>query len=124
MNTIPEELLIKFSQVFTSTLFKIGENYVSLRSLLELVISFILVLIISQGFTNFLKERLLVKLGIDAGNREAISVIMRYLIVAFGVVISIQQIGFNLASFAVVAGGLGVGIGFGIQDLTTNFVSG
>ena len=73
MNTIPEELLIKFSQVFTSTLFKIGENYVSLRSLLELVISFILVLIISQVFTNFLKERLLVKLGIDAGNREAIS---------------------------------------------------
>jgi len=124
VNTIPEELLIKFSQVFTSTLFKIGENYVSLRSLLELIISFILVLIISQGFTNFLKERLLVKLGIDPGNREAISVIMRYLIVAFGVVISIQQVGFNLASFAVVAGGLGVGIGFGIQDLTTNFVSG
>jgi potassium-dependent mechanosensitive channel len=124
VNTIPEELLIKISQVFTSTIFTVGENPVSLRSLLELIISFIIVLIISQGFTNFLKERLLVKLGIDEGNREAISVIIRYLIIALGVIVTIQQIGFNLASFAVVAGGLGVGIGFGIQDLTTNFVSG
>jgi potassium-dependent mechanosensitive channel len=124
VNTIPEELLIKISQLFTSTIFTVGENPVSLRSLLELIISFIIVVIVSQGFTNFLKERLLVKLGIDEGNREAISVIIRYLIVALGVIFAIQQIGFNLASFAVVAGGLGVGIGFGIQDLTTNFVSG
>ncbi len=124
MNTIPEELLIKFSNIFTSTIFTIGDNPVSVRSILEIIISFVIVLIVSQGFTNFLKERLLVKLGIDEGNREAISVIIRYLIVAFGVIIAIQGIGFNLASFAVVAGGLGVGIGFGIQDLTTNFVSG
>ncbi len=124
MHTIPAELLIKISNIFTSTLFNIGENSVSLRSLLELIISFIIVLIISQGFTTFLKERLLVKLGIDEGNREAISVITSYLIIALGVIVAIQQIGFNLASFAVVAGGLGVGIGFGIQDLTTNFVSG
>ena len=124
MNTIPEEFLIKISQLFTSTIFTVGANPVSLRSLLELIISFIIVAIVSEGFTNFLKERLLVKLGIDEGNREAISVIIRYLIVALGVIVAIQQIGFNLASFAVVAGGLGVGIGFGIQDLTTNFVSG
>ncbi|MEG4322668.1 MULTISPECIES: mechanosensitive ion channel domain-containing protein [unclassified Microcoleus] len=82
------------------------------------------VLVISRAFTDFLKERLLVRLGIDEGNREAIAVILRYLIVALGVVTAIQSIGFNLASLAVVAGGLGVGIGFGIQDLTTNFVSG
>ncbi len=124
MNTIPEELLTEISQIFTSTLFKIGENPVSLRSLLELIVSFMAVLLVSRGLTNFLKERLLVRLGIDEGNREAIAVILRYLIVAFGVIIAIQEIGFNLASLAVVAGGLGVGIGFGIQDLTTNFVSG
>jgi small-conductance mechanosensitive channel len=82
------------------------------------------VIIIARFFTNFIKKKLLVKLGIDEGNREAIAVIIRYLTVALGVVAAIQGIGFNLASFAVVAGGLGVGIGFGIQDLTTNFVSG
>ncbi|MEG4346823.1 mechanosensitive ion channel [Microcoleus sp. A003_D6] len=124
MNTIPEELLTEISEIFTATLFQLGENPVSLRSLLELIVSFMAVLIVSRAFTNFLKESLLVKLGIDEGNREAIAVILRYLIVAFGVIIAIQGIGFNLASFAVVAGGLGVGIGFGIQDLTTNFVSG
>ena len=124
MNTIPQELLTDISQIFTSTLFKIGDNPVSLRSLVELIVLFMAVLVISRSFTDFLKERLLVRLGIDEGNREAIAVIMRYLIVALGVIAAIQSIGFNLASLAVVAGGLGVGIGFGIQDLTTNFVSG
>lgn len=124
MNTIPQELLTNISQLFTSTLFKIGDNPVSLRSLVELIVLFMAILVISRSFTEFLKERLLVRLGIDEGNREAIAVIMRYLIVALGVIGAIQSIGFNLASFAVVAGGLGVGIGFGIQDLTTNFVSG
>ena len=124
VNTIPQELLTNISQVFTSTLFKIGDNPVSLRSLGELIVLFMSVLVISRAFTDFLKERLLVRLGIDEGNREAIAVILRYLIVALGVIAAIQSIGFNLASLAVVAGGLGVGIGFGIQDLTTNFVSG
>ncbi|MEG4960017.1 mechanosensitive ion channel domain-containing protein [Microcoleus sp. K4-B3] len=91
---------------------------------MELIVLFIAILVISRSFTGFLKERLLVRLGIDEGNREAIAVIIGYLIVAFGAIVAIQSIGFNLASFAVVAGGLGVGIGFGIQDLTTNFVSG
>lgn len=124
MNTIPEQLLTEISQIFTATLFKIGENPVSLQSLLELIVLFIAILVISRSFTGFLKERLLVRLGIDEGNREAIAVIIGYLIVALGAIVAIQSIGFNLASFAVVAGGLGVGIGFGIQDLTTNFVSG
>ncbi|MEG4293901.1 mechanosensitive ion channel [Microcoleus sp. C2C3] len=124
MNTIPEELLTEISQIFTATLFKIGENPVSLQSLVELIVLFIAILLISRFFTGFLKERLLVRLGIDEGNREAIAVIIGYLIVALGAIVAIQSIGFNLASFAVVAGGLGVGLGFGIQDLTTNFVSG
>ena len=124
MNTIPEELLTEISQVFTATLFKIGENYVSLRSILELIVAFMLVLLVSRYLTKFIKKTLLLRLEIDEGNREAIAVILNYLIVAFGAIIAIQEIGFNLASFAVVAGGLGVGIGFGIQDLTTNFVSG
>ncbi len=124
MNTIPEELLTEISQIFTATLFKIGENAVSLQSLVELILLFIAILVISRSFTGFLKERLLVRLGIDEGNREAIAVIIGYLIVALGAIVAIQSIGFNLASFAVVAGGLGVGLGFGIQDLTTNFVSG
>lgn len=124
LNTIPEELLTEISQFFTATLFKIGENPVTLQSLGELIVLFIAILVISRFFTGFLKERLLVRLGIDEGNREAIAVIIGYLIVALGAIVAIQSIGFNLASFAVVAGGLGVGLGFGIQDLTTNFVSG
>ncbi|MEG4199982.1 mechanosensitive ion channel domain-containing protein [Microcoleus sp. Pol12A5] len=124
LNTIPEEVFTHISQIFTATLFKIGENPVSLQSLVELIVLFMAILVIARSFTNFLKESLLVRLGIDEGNREAIAVIIGYLIVALGVIVAIQSIGFNLASFAVVAGGLGVGIGFGIQDLTTNFVSG
>jgi len=43
---------------------------------------------------------------------------------SFTFLLVLQTIGFNLASFAVIAGGLGVGIGFGLQEVTKNFVSG
>ncbi|MCZ0905234.1 mechanosensitive ion channel protein MscS, partial [Microcoleus sp. HI-ES] len=89
----PEEVLTQISQIFTTTLLKIGENPVSLQSLVELIVVFMAILVIARSFTNFLKERLLVRLGIDEGNREAIAVIIGYLIVALGVIVAIQSIG-------------------------------
>jgi potassium-dependent mechanosensitive channel len=121
--------IIKFlesgvANIFTANLFKIGETSVSISSIIEFIFSLFIAIFISNVLSNLLKQRLLLKLGIDEGNREAIAVIVRYATTALGLIIVLQGIGFDLGSLAVVAGGLGVGIGFGVQDLTTNFVSG
>ena len=114
----------EFADLLTAKLFKVGESSVSIASIAELIISLVIAIFISNLVSNLLKQRLLVKLGIDEGNREAIAVIVRYASTALGLIVVLQGIGFDLGSLAVVAGGLGVGIGFGVQDLTTNFVSG
>ncbi|MFB2917518.1 mechanosensitive ion channel domain-containing protein [Aerosakkonema funiforme] len=124
MDWLTQEILTQLFNLFTASLFKVGDYSVSISSIFVLIISLLIAIFTSSALSNFLKERLLVRMGIDEGNREAIAVIVRYATAALGILIVLQSIGFNLASLAVLAGGLGVGLGFGVQDLTTNFVSG
>ncbi|MEM7553089.1 MAG: cyclic nucleotide-binding domain-containing protein, partial [Cyanobacteria bacterium P01_A01_bin.84] len=89
-----------------------------------LIFSFIIVIILCRIFDNLFKNKILVKFGIDEGNREALSTIFTYIFGTLGFLIVLESTGFNLASLAVLAGGLGIGLGFGIQNITANFLSG
>ena len=112
------------SKIFTTRLFRLGGTIVNLELILSLILSLMLAVLIARTVSNFIKNTLLVKLGIDEGNREAISIIIRYATLAVGFIIVLESMGVKLTSLAVLAGGLGVGIGFGVQDLATNFISG
>lgn len=58
------------------------------------------------------------------GIRQAIGTIFRYIILFVGVLIIFQTAGIDLSTLTVLAGALGIGIGFGLQNITNNFVSG
>lgn len=118
------EIFYLIYTVFTAQLFSIGGTPISIGSIIELILLVVLVIFLARVISNLLKQSVLIKLGLDEGNREAIAVILRYISITIGIIIVLQGIGFNLTSLAVVAGGLGVGIGFGVQDLTNNFISG
>jgi potassium efflux system protein len=124
MNQFTEEFLIKVSKVLTAPLINIGETHISLSSIVQLLLSLLIVFFLTRAFKDILKRRLLVRLGIDEGNREAIATIISYSFGTLGLIVVLQTTGFNVASLAVLAGGLGVGIGLGLQDATKNFVSG
>ena len=119
-----QKLLVNLVQMFTTPLLFIGDTYISLSLLFQLGIYLIIVLLLGRLFKNLLKKVLLVKLGIDKANREAISTIFSYGLSTLGVIIILQTQGFNVSSLAVLAGGLGVGIGLGFQNITKNFISG
>ncbi len=119
-----QNLIRQGIDLLNAPLLKFGDTTVSLVSVVYLVFSLLAVIFVSRLLKNFLKDRLLAKLGIDEGNRESISTIVSYSVGTFGCIIVLQAIGFNLTSLAVLAGGLGVGIGFGLQNLTKNFISG
>ena len=104
--------------------FPLGKEDVTLASLLFLVISLILLFYLSSKFRNLLQDRILARYNIDIGVRQAISTIVRYIILVLGLVIIIQSAGIDLSFLAILAGALGVGIGFGLQNITNNFVSG
>ncbi len=62
--------------------------------------------------------------GISDGSRRAMALMIRYLVVAVGIVWALDRVGFNRTAILTVAGGLSVGLGFGIKEVFSNFVSG
>ena len=119
-----QKLLVNLVKLFTTPLLFIGDTNISLSKLFQLGIYLILVLLLGRLFRNLLKRVLLLKLGIDESNREGISTIFSYALSALAVIVILQTQGFNISSLAVLAGGLGVGIGLGFQNITKNFISG
>lgn len=113
----------QFFDVFRKTI-DIAGTKLTILDIGYLLLASVIIIVLSGAFRNILRNRLLVQLSIDAGNREAISTILSYTIGTLGFIIILQSTGFNLASLAVIVGGLGVGIGLGLQNLTRNFASG
>ena len=112
------------ANVFTAPIFQLGDSSLSLASFVQVIVTVLLVFYIIRRIRSILANRILSRLNIDAHNREAIATIISYGLGVLGFIIILQTVGFNLASLAVLAGGLGVGIGLGLQSLTVNFVSG
>ncbi len=62
--------------------------------------------------------------SLDVGAREAIGTLLRYLILVLGTLVIVQSAGIDLTALSVLAGAIGVGIGFGLQNIANNFISG
>ena len=63
-------------------------------------------------------------LGFTDGSRRAVALMIRYAVVGVGILWALDHIGFNRTAILTVAGGLSVGLGFGIKEVFSNFVSG
>ncbi|MCH6573621.1 MAG: mechanosensitive ion channel family protein [Bacteroidetes bacterium] len=88
------------------------------------VLLLFLLIFISKRIRNWLVHTVLAKSTLDLGTRTAIGTITRYAIILIGLMIILQSVGIDLSTLTVLAGALGVGIGFGLQNVTNNFVSG
>ena len=113
-----------FNETFSTPLFNIGGEEISILWILKAIMLLIFVSILARGVKRFLKNYLLVLLRIDEGTREVVGTLSSLGLGTLGCIIVLQGLGLDLASFAVVVGGLGVGIGFGLQEITRNLVSG
>jgi small-conductance mechanosensitive channel len=71
-----------------------------------------------------LVNHVLARRGVDVGLREALGAITRYLVIGVGTLVILQAAGINLTSLNVLVGAIGVGLGFGLQNITSNFFSG
>ncbi|WP_052741937.1 DUF3772 domain-containing protein [Kiloniella litopenaei] len=104
--------------------FKIGEVRISFIDIAVAGILFIGMLALTKVFANVLDERLLPKTKLDAGVRNAIKASVGYAGLGLAVLIGVSAAGLDLSNIAIVAGALSVGIGFGLQSIVNNFVSG
>jgi len=116
--------ITNIKQFLETNLFKIGNESISLLWIIKLILAFIVVITISNICRRFLKNRLLVHLGLMEGHRAAISTLITYSVGTIGFLLVLQFNGLDLSPLMVALGGLGVGLGFGLQEITKNLVSG
>ncbi|MEH2316477.1 mechanosensitive ion channel domain-containing protein [Nostoc sp.] len=124
MNSQLQQFLFNGDQLIKATLFRIGDVSISLVWLLKLALAFLMLIILTTLLKRLLKHRLLLKLGMSQGHRETISTLLSYGAGSLGFVIALQANGLNLAPLAVAVGSLGIGVGFGLQEITKNLISG
>jgi len=115
---------IKFVWGLLSTpLFELGNSHISAASLfvvlLILAVFYIISKIIERGVQNVLKNK-----AIDPGVKGSIERFSRYLTVTVGVFVAVDTIGISLTSVAALGAVLMVGVGFGLQNIAQNFISG
>lgn len=105
-------------------LFKLGHTQITLLAAFYMVsLSWILVRATSR-LPGFVSDRVLGKTKMDLGMRQTIGSLVHYMALFVGFIILLQTVGIDLSALTVLLGALGIGISFGLQTVTTNFISG
>lgn len=96
----------------------------SLLNIFLLIALLVAVFWFSSRTKRFLFNRFLVKSGLDRALQYAIAQIVSNLVLVIGIFIVLENTGINLGALTVFAGAVGIGIGFGLQNIASNFISG
>lgn len=104
--------------------FTVSETTIVPFKLLTGIAFFAVLLAVLGVFRDALEKRWLNRTRLDAGARETLVAITSYIGFTIAVLIGLSLAGFNLQNLALIAGALSVGIGFGLQNVVSNFVSG
>ena len=110
--------------ILNINLFTAGGNRVTILTLLYIPVLLVLLFTVSRIIRTWLAEKVLTKSRLNLGTRMAVASIIRYFVIFIGVVIILQTAGIDLTALHVLAGTMGIGIGFGLQNIASNFVSG
>ena len=105
-------------------LIKLKGTEITLWTLLYLIILFFLLFYLTGKLKSWAIDRMLARFNIEIGIRAAIGSIARYFVIAVGFIIILQTAGIDLTALNVLAGAVGLGVGFGLQNIVSNFISG
>ena len=113
-----------FVDLLNYQLFVLGEANITPLTVLYLVLLTIGLIYLSRKAVDILVKYLLARTSLGIGARQAIGTIVRYIVLFVGFIIILQTVGIDLTTLNVLAGAVGIGIGFGLQNIANNFISG
>jgi small-conductance mechanosensitive channel len=119
-----KEIVLQISKIMNYTLFELNQTPVSISSIIMFIIMMVIFLISSRIINNLILKRILIRFQIDESKTYTMLRINHYIIMIIGAVVAFQFVGINLSGLAVIFGLLSVGIGFGLQNVTSNFIAG
>ncbi len=104
--------------------FKVGEHRISLLLIGQAVVWVIAALLLALWIGRLLEDRLMSAHGIDMTLRVMLTKVTRAVLVILAVLIVLPLVGIDLTALSVFGGALGVGVGFGLQKIASNYISG
>jgi len=117
-----------FSSLISNSLeavaFKVGGTQYNLLIIIQLIFGIIFAIAIAMSFVSFIERKLMGVKSLDRNLRAMINKIIKLTIYIFAVVIALDTIGIDLTFLSVFGGAFGVGLGFGMQKITSNYISG
>ena len=116
------DIQVWFYQIFTDI--HIGNISISIIGIISGILVFTIGLFATKWFQKWLDGNVLARSNVDLGVRNSVRTGLGYLGVAVAGLIGVSAAGIDLSSIALVAGALSLGIGFGLQNIVSNFVSG
>lgn len=117
------DLIIKWINELMLVQWVIGEATISLGGLLSFLIIFIITLILSKITSTLFQDDWMINL-FPRGVAIAISLMLRIIFISIGFSLALFAAGFDLTKLGFIIGALGVGIGFGLQNVVLNFIAG
>ena len=102
----------------------LGKAQVSLLTIVKGVVVVLVTLVLTLWISGLIEQRLALATHLDANLRVVLSKAISAVLIIVGVLIALQEIGFDLTLLTVFGGALGVGIGLGLQKLASNYIAG
>jgi small-conductance mechanosensitive channel len=118
------EMFVDLWNALSFTLFEVGEQKISLLSLFTAIVIFYLTTWVSRYAERGVGRLLADRRDIDSGVKDSIKRFTKYTVLIIGGFVTLDTVGIKMSSLAAVGAVLMVGIGFGLQNITQNFISG
>jgi small-conductance mechanosensitive channel len=104
--------------------FSIGKNLINLSVALQGVLTVLITIFIAMWFSRIVENKLMRIQDINMNLRVVLSKLLRILLIFIAVMIALSAVGLDITMLSVFGGALGVGLGFGLQRIASNYVSG
>jgi len=118
------EIWSEILEIINYPLLSLGKSQLTLNTVFKLLALLAVVLIIEVILRGVIRRRVLARTHLEPDLQYAISRFAGYCIIALGLFVAFKIVGLDLSSLAVIAGALSIGVGFGLQNIISNFVSG
>ena len=118
------DLLGPIRESMQSVGFKLGQGQITLLSVIESILYIAIFFTLALWLASVVERSLSKSTHLNESLKVALSKFIKFVVITFAILIGLNTAGIDLTALAVFGGALGVGLGFGLQRITSNFISG